>query len=340
MAEDYMKMPRVRRIEALLQAAQATKLRESVLEKDIWCVWCLQVLYGSEIGMPLVFKGGTSLSKAFNAIQRYSEDIDLTYDIRQIAPDIVGDAPGALPANPSQKRSWDSKVRKRLEKWVAEEAAPLVRKALAEIEVGGEVHVEDSVIYVRYEPLTKSPAYVRQEVKLEFLGRSTGEPNKPITVGCYADPHLEGVKFPSATPRVMAVERTFWEKATAAHVYCRQHRLRGDRFARHWYDLVQLDGAGHVEDAIADSAQGLAVAAHKSSFYPEKDHKKKKIDYRAAVTGGLQLVPTNKESRQALADDYDDMVEASMLFGEPLTFDEIMERCEDIEHRTNIACGS
>ena len=72
------------------------------------------------------------------------------------------------------------------------------------------------------------------------------------TVTCDISPAINGIEFPTAQPLVMAVERTFWEKATATHVYCRQHRLRGERYTRHWYDLTAMAQSGHAQTAMAD----------------------------------------------------------------------------------------
>src|SRR6202012_820889 len=94
-----------------------------------------------------------------------------------------------------------------------------------------------------------------------------------------------------ARPRVMHAERTFWEKATAIHVFCLQERLRGDRFARHWHDVVRLDEAGIVTAALADRDLARAVARHKGMFFAEKAADRPPIDYGAAVGGALQLVP-------------------------------------------------
>ena len=109
------------------------------------------------------------------------------------------------------------------------------------------------------------------------------------------------------TPGVSVAERTFWEKATALHVYCRQERRRGERLLRHWHDLVRLDDAGVADRALADRALALSVARHEAMFFPEKDSAGDRIDYEAAVSGGLQLVPTGT-ALEALADDYARMI--------------------------------
>ena len=232
MAERYLVLSRNDRREVLDVAASASGRPAYLLEKDIWVVWALQMLFTAPMGAPLVFKGGTSLSKAYRAIPRFSEDVDLTHDIRELAPDLVGDNPGALPKSRSQEQRWTREIRQRLAAWTRNTAAPYLAAALHAVEADGAVRIEDSDLFVRYAPLTEGTGYVRPEVKLEFGARATGEPNAPMPVVCDAAPHVPAVEFPTAEPRVMQVERTFWEKATAVHVYCLQGRLRGERFAR------------------------------------------------------------------------------------------------------------
>jgi hypothetical protein len=97
-----------------------------LLEKDVWVVWALATLYAAPLGEHLVFKGGTSLSKAYQVIRRFSEDVDLTYDIRAIAPDLVGDNGEGLPKTRSEEKRWSSEVRRRLPEWVAETVQPVI----------------------------------------------------------------------------------------------------------------------------------------------------------------------------------------------------------------------
>jgi Nucleotidyl transferase AbiEii toxin, Type IV TA system len=123
---------------------------------------------------------------------------------------------------------------------------------------------------------------------------------------------VPGVDFPTAKPRVMHAERTFWEKATAIHVFCLQERLRGNRFSRRWHDVVRLDDAGIAGAAILDRALAEAVARHKSMFFTEKAADRTMIDYAVAIGGGLLLTPRS-EGLKALASDYGRMVGDGLL---------------------------
>lgn len=223
MAERYLELPFDDRREVLDVAASASGRPAYLLEKDIWVVWSLETLFAGSLGAPLVFKGGTSLSK--------------------------------------------------------------------------------------------------------------------MGVRCDAADHAPGVEFPTAKPQVLQAERTFWEKATAAHVYCVQRRGRGDGFARHWHDLVRLDDVGIVASASADGRIAEEVAAHKAAFFREKDASGNWVDYGSAVAGGLRLVPAGG-ALSALADDYARMVEGGWLLDEAEPFGVLMDACRAIEDRANGRTGT
>jgi len=180
-----------------------------------------------------------------------------------------------------------------------------------------------------YEPLFVETGFVRSEVLVEFGARSTGEPQSCRCVVCDAAAFLPDLVFPETYTTVMLAERTFWEKATAVHVFCRQERRRGECLSRHWNDLVRLDEASIAATALANRALALSVARHKTMFFSENDAGGERIDYEAAVSGGLQLVPSGA-AYSVLADDY-----ARMLLDESEPFDSLMERCAAIEKRAN-----
>jgi len=177
--------------------------------------------------------------------------------------------------------------------------------------------------------------YIEPAVKLEFGARATGEPSKSMDISCDVANHVEGVTLPTASPMVMLAERTFWEKATAVHVYCKNGKFRGGhRLARHWFDLVCLFKSGHAQRAMQDPMLAKSVANHKNAFFPEKDMDRQKIDYLAAVRGEIQLVPIGEE-HDSLAADYATMVDEGVLFDEAPSFDAIMSKCKQLESAVN-----
>ena len=322
------------RREALHAAQDASGRRAFLLEKDVWVVHTLRVLFDGPFGADIVFKGGTSLAKAYHAIRRFSEDVDVTYDIRALAPDLVrasGEDP--LPATRSQEKRWTKSIRSRLVEWVRDEAQTVVVNSLSQW-LHADVSVSGDKLVVRYEALLDDAGFVRPEVIIEFGARATGEPHEQRAVACDAAAWLPDVVFPTARPTVMMAERTFWEKATAMHVFCCQQRRRGERLSRHWHDLVRLDEAGYAASALGDRELAVSVARHKAAFFREKDAAGAWIDYERAASGGLRLVPPGA-ARDALEQDYGRMVDDGMLLDDAEPFGVLMERCADLEARAN-----
>ncbi len=310
-----------------------------LLEKDVWVVATLGLLFEAPFAEHLTFKGGTSLSKVWRAIRRFSEDVDVTYDIRALAPDLVsGAGEEALPPTRSQEKRWTRAIRARLIEWVRDEAAPFMAKGLARAGFVAGVSADGDKLLVSYEPMFDETGFVRPEVRVEFGARSTGEPRVTRPVTCDAAAHLPEIVFPAARPITMLAERTFWEKATSMGVFCLRHRGRGDRLSRHWHDLARLDAAGIASTALADRSLARAVARHKANFFREKALSGEWIDYIAAVSGGMRLVPTGAP-RRLLADDYAAMQRSGMLLDEGEPFDALMEQCAAIESRVNEAMG-
>lgn len=336
MAESWFDLNQKDQVEALEVAAGRSGRAAHLLEKDIWVVWALSVIYGSTVGRTLTFKGGTSLSKVYQIIDRFSEDVDLTYDIRALVPDLLRqDDP--IPTSSSQEKRISSAVRDRLPGWIAKTVQPLFQDAMlanglqVEMRIAGQGH--DKLI-LSYPPVKTGTGYAAPTIQLEFGARATGEPHQIRSVACDMAALIEGVDFPQAAPLAMAAERTFWEKATAAHVYCLQGRLRGERYSRHWYDLVALAKSPYFENAISDHLLAMQVAQHKSMFFAEKDNAGKWIDYHRAVTGSLQIIPEGASLR-ALERDYSAMLEDGLLSLHQPSFAELIEACLVIQDRVH-----
>ncbi len=332
----FQNLSDVERREVIEVAELRSNQQAYFLEKDIWIVATLAVLFESPFANHLIFKGGTSLSKVWHAIRRFSEDVDVTYDIRAFAPDFVsGAGEEALPPNRSQEKRWTRAIRYRLAEWVRDEAVPTIAEGLSNSGFFAHVECSEERLFVQYQPLFEIVEIAPPKVIVEFGARSTGEPHITKPVVCDAAEFLPDLGFPEAQPNTMLAERTFWEKATAVHVFCYQRRLKAKRLSRHWYDLACLDKAGIAEDALADRVLALAVARHKTMFFPHKDANGERISYEDAVSGQLQMVPAGGAFREVLNDDYEAMMQDGMLFDENESFDAIMERCGEIEARAN-----
>jgi hypothetical protein len=256
--------------------------------------------------------------------------LHLTYDIRALAPELVANAPeglDAIPPSRSQEKKWSDEIRKELlPAWLRDQAHPIMEAAMTGLE-GVTSRVTDGCIFIDYEPLVAPSRYALPSVILEFGARSTGEPSSVRPVRCDIEEFIPGVSFPVANPRVMEIERIFWEKATAAHVYCLQGGAGlSARFSRHFHDIVRLQEAGYLGNALKARTIAEAVAIHKNAFFAEKDAVGNRIDYLAAVHNGLTLVPEGT-ALDALRGDYQQMLEDGLLLEDAESFDLLMEKC-------------
>jgi Nucleotidyl transferase AbiEii toxin, Type IV TA system len=171
-AEEFFGLSQRDQREALEYGRAQSGRPTHLLEKDLWVVWTLRALFESSLSAHLTFKGGTSLSKVYKIIDRFSEDIDLTYDIRQLIPDLIGDA-GELPPSRSQANKWTHAVRHRLPEWIAQHVQPAIETHLrrdglrARLELGGD---ERDKLLLHYPALAHGTGYVAPVVTLESVG--------------------------------------------------------------------------------------------------------------------------------------------------------------------------
>ncbi|AXE63574.1 hypothetical protein BBF93_04580 [Hyphomonas sp. CACIAM 19H1] len=335
----FLSLANAERAEALAVAADVTGRPAHLLEKDVWVVWTLNKLFSTPFGGDLVFKGGTSLSKAYDVINRFSEDIDLTYDITAFIPDLATKESGGIPPSRSQATKWTNKVREDLPAWVSGTAMPAIEAALKTDGLTAKLTADGEKLTIAFAPAAVGNGYVKPEVVAEFGARSTGEPATAVEISCDAATALPTLTFPTAKVRAMAPERTFWEKATAVHVFCEGGRHRGrPAFARHWHDLVRLQRKGIADKAIADKALASAVATHKSMFFREKNAENAEIDYAAAVGGNLTLVPTG-DRLEELRNDYQSMINDGLLFDDVDDFETLLVQIEAIQNLANETSG-
>lgn len=319
------------RRDALLAAADRSGKSPQVLEKDVWVVWALRTLFDSPHGCALAFKGGTSLSKAYQLIDRFSEDVDLTYDIRRLIPLPPNEAE-VHPQSNSQADKLTKEVRKKLPEFVKGQILPVLKEVIATeglpVQASFDAKGSNVDIYLEYESALERAEYIEPRVKLEFGARSTGEPVERKDVVCDAAAFLQGVEFPVATPRVMLAVRTFWEKATLAHAFCSAGG-RADRHSRHWYDLLQV--YRRHPKYCSDREIADQVVRHKSRFLRYKD-----VDYSDVLRGELRLVPQGEHANDLRAD-FVRMCEGGFLPLESMEFDRVLDGCREVEACINQA---
>lgn len=341
LAERFLALPAPRRALAFEQAAAGRAGQAVILEKDFWVSWLLGLLFSEpELSPHLVFKGGTSLSKVYGVIDRFSEDIDLC-----LLPEFVGaDAAGfdALSSRVKRdaavlemQRLCDAKTRTLLmplleariaERLGAAPASTWLRYALDE-------DAKSPIVYFRYPSAQAAGfSYLAREVKLE-LGTLTDQqpterrPLRPLLAEAF--PALfDGW---SCEVTALALQRTFWEKATILHAEFHRpdHLTLPDRYARHYFDTVKLLGHPQAGAFLADRAQCERVVEWKSRVFARAWAR-----YDLARPGSFRLVP-GESRRAALAQDYAQM--RPMFLSEPLPFAELMQSLTQAEHALNAA---
>jgi len=314
------------------------------MEKDFWVCWALKRIFTSD-GLPfhLIFKGGTSLSKAFHVLDRFSEDVDLSFDRRELGFD-SGHDPEKTTSGKGQKALLD----KLQTECITVIRAQLVPALIADFRTvlgppkagsagwGVEIDFKDKqTVNFRY-PIalasegTDVPTYIRPAVRLELGARSDSWPSNKYAITPYAaEVFPKAFQDLSCNVNTLEAVRTFWEKATLLHA--ESHRsnpeIKRERLSRHYYDLYQLSKTNISEQALKQTDLLERVVQHKMIFF-----RSAWAHYETARPGSFHLIPF--ETRMTvLRQDYEQM--KVMIFGEQPPWDEIMTGLGELESRIN-----
>lgn len=340
------------RLAFINEAAARRDVTPIIIEKDFWVCWTLRRLMEVPVLRDhLTFKGGTSLSKAYGIIERFSEDIDLT---------IGRDAPLVSETLPPMEDGISGKERERRTKalkaaaqsYVQTIALPELAKAI-EASLGTtedwtvRIDPDDrdaQTILFEYPKLleysiggwgrsygqsygTVTDGYIKPRIKLEFGARGETEPSESRTITPYLAAEFPG-ELPNAEVQVstLSVLRSFWEKVTILHALHHGTKLLPE-MSRHYYDTMMLAAKG-IDDEAKERPDLLAkVVLNKSLMFADN-----KASYGTAMIGSLRLVPTD-ELRARLADDYAAMAE--MFMTPPPSFDDLMVAIGALETKLN-----
>jgi len=335
----FLQIPAERRRLAFQQVDEAMGLQAFSVEKDFWVCWTLRELFNLPgIGAHLTFKGGTSLSKAWKLIERFSEDIDLIVDKEALG--FGGDAaPDKAPSKKKRKERLEA-LMAACRKWVQETMQPALATRIMGVlgPDGWKLEVDpdmaDGQCLLFHYPSVFSPdaaGYVPPRVKIELGARSDDWPNEEKPIQPYVIEQFPALDADAVTTvRVLAAERTFWEKACLLHeeTFRPADKPRKLRMARHYYDLWCLLRGGIGESALANTVLFARVAEHREIFF-----RYSWVDYSTHKPGTFRLVPPADHLRDWQAD-YDDM-RGPMFFGETPSFDDIMTVVSEFEKNFN-----
>lgn len=333
------------RLGLFTEAARRLGIAEQNVEKDFWVCWILDVLFhGLPVDGPrLLFKGGTSLSKAFGLINRFSEDIDITVfrgDLGQPSPleeleSLSGKKRGArLEAIKGACQGYiHDTLRPQLEAVIEQtiRAAGLPSEAAS---AADDVAPDHQTLIFRYPSvMTMQDEYVTPSVRIESGARSALDPHVAATVTPYIASDVPGLNFTVPNIRTIDPKRTFWDKVLILHGIRRWFENRGElrqdgqRVTRHYYDVHSLVNNEVGTAAVADRALAADCRRHTLIFFGRPD-----MDLASAVQGTFALVPTSPMLKR-MQDDYARM--AGMIIGQIPPFEDVIASIADLEQRLN-----
>ncbi|NUQ26241.1 MAG: nucleotidyl transferase AbiEii/AbiGii toxin family protein [Saprospiraceae bacterium] len=311
----------------------ATKnLPSAAIEKDWWVVRTLELVFASSIAAHVVFKGGTSLSKAWGLIDRFSEDIDLALDRKLLGFD---------KADRDMTGSQVSKLRRRSFQFISETFFPEIREkfqALGFTNVNvqlGDIKNTDQdplIIEIYYPTVTDAVPYLRPRVIIELGSRSLMEPHDHRRFTSLVGEQYSGRPFadtPITVPTVTP-ERTFLEKIFLLHEEFQLpgDRIRVERKSRHLYDLEKLMDTPHATAALANKELYQTIVEHRKALTPLRG-----IDYANHIPAFINPVPPDTVIR-AWEEDYKAMQE-SMLYNPSRKFTDLIARIQELKDRIN-----
>jgi len=307
-----------------------------IIEKDFWVCWTLKQLFSiPELEGWLTFKGGTSLSKCFDLIQRFSEDIDLAVDFERLG--YIGENDPRRPDLSHGKRHvlLDEMMGSCLE-YIA---GPLYRAMAHHITSilgpdGWSLTVSTSnadVLLFEYpRAVSEGLDYIVPAVVLEFGTHAEPVPCADSAVTPFAAEQFPGVfTEPVATIRTVVARRTFWEKATILHTEYHRPLVKPlpPRYSRHYADVAMMAQAAVKDEALADLDLLHSVCVHKDRFYHCGWAR-----YLEAKPGSFHLLP-RRDRLSALRRHYQAM--QVMFFAEPPPFDQVLGVLERLEMEIN-----
>ena len=335
--------------DAMLSAFDTTAQRLGTpaqnIEKDFWVCWTLDALFNGlkESGPRLLFKGGTSLSKGFGLISRFSEDIDVT-----VFRDDIGE-----PASVEELEGLSGKKRKARLDAIKDACKAYINGPLraeltsilqARLKASGmaagaarveadETDPDGQTLLLWYPSATPRSDYVRAAIKIESGAKSALDPNSEVPIKPYVDDDLPILDLTVPGVRTVDPERTFWDKVVITHGLRRWFDKRGElrgggqRVSRHYYDLHRLTAAPIGATALAQTALGADCVAHARMFFDRTD-----FDLASASPGSFALAPHDGMIEQ-LRVDYRAM--QGMIFGDPPRFEAVLDSIKTLEEQLN-----
>ena len=342
--ESFFSLPERGKRDVFEAAASRLDTLPSYVEKDFWVCLVLDALYNRLPGghPKLLFKGGTSLSKAFGLIRRFSEDIDLVVHRDDLG--FAGDRDPAVACNLSngKRAALFKELGAACSSYILGDLATALATLFGEMTEGCRVDpdrddVDGQTLFIEHSTLYSRDdmAYVVPRVRIEAGARSALDPNLTCSLAPYVAEELPNWSFDVDDVRVMAPERTYWEKLLilhgAHHGYQDTQRLPADRdrISRHYYDAAMITSTDLGRSALSNIDLLDMVRNHNLVAFRQAWKR-----FEEAIPGSVRLVP-QAELRTVIERDYGAM--QSMILGEVPEFGWVMEQLQRAEAAINPA---
>ena len=326
----YTDLQAERMLAVLDQVSAQTNSAQQTIEKDWWVTQILRVLFSLPYAEHLSFKGGTSLSKAWNIIERFSEDIDIAISREYLG--FVGELSRAQVSD-KLRRAACSFVREKMQYdlrggLIALGIAP--EKFNVYVNITSVSTTDPEVIYIDYESVLPYSEYIAHTVKVEVGGRSMAEPVQSVSIQSQIDAVLSQATIvqPAFDVNVVIPERTFLEKVMLLHEEFAKPmaEVRTERMSRHLYDLQRMLHTDIAQSALSNEALYRAVVEHRRKFINLRD-----FDYDTLYPKHLSLeIPTNV--LELWRKDYETM-QRTMIYGQSVAFDELLAEIRQLNLR-------
>ncbi len=325
------------RAEIFAETANSHGLPEALVEKDFWVCWMLAQIFSiDELKANLVFKGGTSLSKVFSLIERFSEDIDLAVDYTMLGFTGARD-PLAPHLSRTKQMALLGEMLSACQSYIAGEFLERLRARCTEVlgpEESWRLAIDEqdlNIVHFFYPSAIRAKvAYVAPRVTLELGTHAEFIPRGEFVIRAFAAAEFPKLFEQAEVPVTsLLAKRTFWEKSTILHAEFHRPAEKNlpDRYSRHYYDVAMMAARSVKQEAFEDLDLLAAVVKHKQTFYASAW-----AQYPLAVPGTFKLAPPELRI-QALRQDYRAM--AVMIFGEPPLFEQIIEKLTVLERELN-----
>ena len=321
---------------AYRKASEELDLSEGIIEKDFWVCWTLKELFSIDvIKENLTFKGGTSLSKIYKVINRFSEDIDISVEKAYLG---FKDEKDPSSAGTKKAKKLIKELGETCQKFVREDLFNKLHQTITsklgaegwKLEIDKDDNDGQTILFTYPKVTTGASGYIRPVVKIELGARSDHWPVSMQKVSPYVAEVLPApLNQMDAKIRVLNIERTFWEKATILHKYAHYptDKKVPERQSRHFFDFYCLLNSDGKPKALANTDLLEKVAAHKNIYF-----KAAWANYLSAKKGSLKLVP-EEMVMNAMEADYKAMSE--MFAGDVPRWDEIISEIENFESHFN-----